>query len=1311
MVNVLWFFSFLCFIQWTNELEIPTITLDSLGGQLGFIGDYAGISPVKQTSQFESLPNNTHGLLMTALDDTTLIFKLFGTVNGSISSYCKISDTKYILAGNFNTINQTTFNHIAQFDTATSLLSPLQQGLDGSVRSIYCDSDQVYVGGDFIAPIGANTTEYAGHAAIWKQNQWSPLPWKGFNGPVYSIIKQLQQQSILFAGQFDSTGDGQFFNQNTSQTINLLSSATISAGNSAMFGNNTNPSSVVCSQSPWLLQDGMPGYWEALFNSPVQPSVFRLSNVHLNGKNTNEFNIISLGSNQYFQLSYTDPVTSQIVSCTDKCILSNDPSIPYQDFTVTSPVTTNGIRINIDSWFGSGGGLGNVEIFRSDVSLQPELNSGPSTSTSCSNTPSSTASTTGNWSQVYSYQSYRNFLMATFAATELQTSNVSVTYQPYISGQGIYNVYATTPGCVGTSTCDQRTQVVLEMTLNPGNTTTYALDQQNAADQRTLIYSGPITASTGPFQPSIIMRVSPTAAVPTSGTVSIAADSLEFIRNTTGSVLSSILNYYPSNNTWLPLHQQLPLASTVRTLQSNANKIYIGGNFRSTNITSYTNLVTYDFDTGFIPVQNNGLNGMVSTSVLVGSQLVLGGLFNNTELPSSNALNHVASYNLDTNTWSGMQNGVDGPVNNLYTTDNASVHLSGAFTTVNGSNSYSNAQWHLTQNQWIQSSSLVVGPIANQLDLGSNNTLYMGDIKSAQTYRANNIASFEQTQWRSSITDLDPNATVTTGAFWKNGNANTMILGGLFSFNNTQYRITMYDGTIWKGLMENIEGEVNTLYVLKNQLLIGGIFQGTIGDVSITSFAVYDLERQAFEEVQGVLTQDKTPGQVNVIRTQTDGKSIYVAGNFSFAGLLNCNSICQLASDSRQWTQVSQGIEGSIKDMSIYKDSITVVGDLTVASAKTGLAVLDNLSTASWRSPAQDIVSTNSLVNDGTGQFIVSGRSDNQFYLGSWNGQELTKINTDLGPSTNIIQLMYLPVDASPSKSRYPSGSDTVLMAVGHLDLPQFGSASAALFDGTTWYPYVLTSTANGTGGLIRSTISITACCTPKPVRNYLSVPAVILISIAISLAILFFLMALSFLYLFLKRRNNVKYEPAPMQEWRPKHRPSSLLAMLDAAQLTDSAFLAVDAGSSSAVGAAAGAAAGAGAVGTSKQRDSSTGYTTALDGRGQQSMDISDTSRLRTSSGFSNSMSSVPFSVLMANAVKSNDEPTAASDETPKIYYAKYPFEAKEFGELAFTAHTTIVVTDTSDDVWWMGYKDDGSGIPLSGLFPSNYVSKAKPF
>ncbi|KAI9357209.1 cortical protein marker for cell polarity-domain-containing protein [Pilaira anomala] len=1146
-------------------------------------------------------------------------------------------------------------------------------------------------------------TDYTGHVAIYKQSQWFPVPWKGFNGPVYSIIKHQQQQSILFAGQFDSTGDGQFFNENTAQTINLLSSATISAGNSANFGDNTNPASVVCSQSPWLLQDGIPGYWEAQFNSPVQPSVFRLSNAHLDGRNTNEFNIISLGSNQYFQLSYTDPTTGQLISCTDKCILSNDPTIAYQDFTVTTPITTTGIRINIDSWFGSSGGLSNVQIFRSDLSLQPQpINDNPST-ISCSNTPSSTASTTGTWSQVFSYQTYRNFLIATFPATELQSNNVSVTYQPYISGQGMYNVYATTPGCVGTSTCDQRTQVILDISLNPGTTTTYALDQQNAADQRTLIYTGPITASSTAFQPTIQMRVSPTARVPSSGLVSIAADSLEFIRNNTGTVLSSILNYYPLNNTWLPLPQQLPPSSTVHSLQSHFNRIYIGGNFKSN--TTYAHLVSFDFDaSALIPVQNTGLNGPVSTLLLLNnSQLIVGGSFNNTETPLENTqLNHVAIYNLDTNTFSPMNDGLDGPVKYLYhslldTTTN--VHLSGSFHLVNGSNVYMNAQWDLSKNQWVPSSSFLLGPIATQLALGNGQALYLGEIQAAQTYRANTMASLVQDQWSSSISSIDPNATVTTGVFWQN----TIILGGSFTLNNVHYLIAMYDGTTWSGLFDTVQGEIHTLLVMQEDVLaIGGQFKGTLGTIPITSFALYNLRQQRLEQVQGILRNDGSPGQVNIIRSRPDGKSILVAGDFAFAGLLNCNSICALGSDSRQWRQLGDNIQGNIKDMSIYQDSITVVGDLQVAQTPTGLAVLEDFNADAWRASSQDILSTNSLVNDGRGQFIVSGRSENQFYLGSWNGKELNKIDTNLGPSTEIIQLMYLPIQSSPSNARYPADSDTLLMAVGHLDLPDFGTASAALYDGSTWYPYLVTSTSNGTSGSIHTMFTLSECCTPKSVRRYLSVPAVILISIAISLAILFFLIALAFIYLFFKRRNNIKYEPAPMQEWKPKHRPSSLLAMLDAAQLTDSAFLST----TSAAAAAATAAAG------SSSKQNHLAYSSAVDGGGRRgpSVDISDTARLRNSSGMSAAGASIPFSALLAAALKSN-ETTMASDASPKVYYAKFPFEAREFGELAFNAQTPIVVTDTSDDVWWMGYKDDGSGNPISGLFPSNYVSKAKPF
>lgn len=439
-------------------------------------------------------------------------------------------------------------------------------------------------------------------------------------------------------------------------------------------------------------------------------------------------------------------------------------------------------------------------------------------------------------------------------------------------------------------------------------------------------------------------------------------------------------------------------------------------------------------------------------------------------------------------------------------------------------------------------------------------------------------------------------------------------------------------------------------------------------------------------------------------------------------------------------------IQGTIKDIAVSNDAVIAVGELTVGSAPSGMAVLENFDSnsaaASWKSVVSNMNLTH-ILNDGTGLYIVSGsmstyqRSQSP-YLASWDGKTLTTMDaamSGLGPTSDIRQVTYVPISSSPSTARYPRDSNQMLLAVGHLDVPNFGSScSAALFDGQTWYPYLLTSSPknnnSGTSGSIQSSFTTTPCCTFSYDRKYLSVPAVILVSIAISLGIIFMCIALAFLFILFKRRRGRSECQVvdPMQEWKPKYRPHSLLALLDAAHLSDSAIFTTSAGAAGAgagAGVAGAGAAGAGAgagvagAGASSRDDHTIGYTTALDTRGQQSMDLVDSSRLRNSSGFfiggggGGAMMMIPFSVMMANALKSNNnnDQVAASEETPKVYYAKYPFEAKEFGELAFDAHTPILVTDTSDNVWWMGYKDDGSNHPVSGLFPSNYVSRAKPF
>lgn len=369
-----------------------------------------------------------------------------------------------------------------------------------------------------------------------------------------------------------------------------------------------------------------------------------------------------------------------MATCSEACPLSNNSNIPYQDFTVVDSISTSGIRINIDAWYGAAGGLAGVSIYRSDATLQPNVVTNSSViASSCEaaaaqDTASSSASvsTTGTWTSNYAWGIYQTFLVSEIPASELHTADVSATYKPSVPVQGVYDIYATTPGCVGTSTCDQRVLMQLTIQATPGNSTTVALDQNIISDQRTLIYSGPVAASTSTFQPSIVMKVDPAATTSSSSNVTIMGTAIEFVRNATGISLSSVLSYYPSNSTWSALAQQLPAGSIVRSLASIDSTLYMGGQFAQN--TTFSNVVAYDFGSSALkPLAHGGVNGAVN-SLLVAQDnrkwvcskvlahtylcflgLFVAGAFNNTAVSQANStLNHVAIYDTQSSSWSDM---------------------------------------------------------------------------------------------------------------------------------------------------------------------------------------------------------------------------------------------------------------------------------------------------------------------------------------------------------------------------------------------------------------------------------------------------------------------------------------------------------------------------------------------------------------------------------------------------------------------------------------------------------------------------------
>lgn len=66
-------------------------------------------------------------------------------------------------------------------------------------------------------------------------------------------------------------------------------------------------------------------------------------------------------------------------------------------------------------------------------------------------------------------------------------------------------------------------------------------------------------------------------------------------------------------------------------------------------------------------------------------------------------------------------------------------------------------------------------------------------------------------------------------------------------------------------------------------------------------------------------------------------------------------------------------------------------------------------------------------------------------------------------------------------------------------------------------------------------------------------------------------------------------------------------------------------------------------------------------------------------------------FLSMMEQAIANNEESSSeATKEKPLLYYAKFDFAAREPGEMGFEKSDAIIVTDTSDDIWWTGYKTD---------------------
>jgi hypothetical protein len=1163
----------------------PSANLDfSNLGRIAIAGDFNGISLYEYEGQISKpLPTNGSEALLARLPNGALAPVV--STDASIRAMCLLKSadsnvTSVVVAGNFTSIGGTQSTALALFNPNTTEVTSIK-GLEGEVNALYCDNTQgtVYVGGTFK---GSNST----NAIAWsKTSGWSNLPFAGFNGPVNAISK-ISNGHIVFGGSFTGLGNASAPSQPDAQSINL-SGGEITATNGATNSGFSDPNNIVCSAgkdgtgTTWLAADSVPATWEAKFGFRFEPTKLRMYNTHLDGRGTKTFRFLAFPLNGIMNFTYVDPTTGNNASCTSECPLSNSADVKFQDFHFVNRVGMNSFQVAISDWYGSGAGLSGIELFADDIFAYSIAKFNDPT---CKGLQfPSTVTTTGPWKQSPSVQSSSDYLTAKLSKGSINAKSASVVFTPNILESGNYSVNMYTPGCMPDGTCSSRGQVNVSGIMSTGtvnadfSTTLYQTNYYDKFDQ---IYYGYIEKSSDSFKPTVTLT--PLAGQDVQS-LTVVAQRLGFILTNSTGGLNGLYDFDPEQ-------KQVDLASleksainqlgssfgrnsAVKSLVTSGDTLFVGGNFTSNE---FVNALAIKGDKEGASSLDGGLNGQVMDMHLEGTQLYAGGSFNSTLNGDKKELGHVAVYDIKSNSWSPLGGGVDGTVERIVpmqinitsdTTETA-ITVSGTFSQCNAfkNNSASQADgfaiWVPSLQNWVQNidmplpayHGILTTSLENVTDVGD---LFAGSLTSAQL-RANGAATLStkglgnfpfkidaptnspsKLRRRESISN-DTLRGVITGTFYSTDTTNITVLAGHFAAKSA-------DGSTVNNLMiingkdkESISGlgsEISpdstfiTVALQGSVLYAGGMVSGTIAGNQIHGLISYDLGSRKFGSQPAPISGKNST--VAAIAVRPDTSEVYVGGSFTKAGALGCEGLCIYNSNSGQWFQPGNGLSGEVLGlMWSSKTTLVVAGDMMANSTdKRYLATYDaKQQTWSTFPGAESIPGPVQVMTAGSSdgkQVWVAGKSakDGSVYLMKYDGNQWLAADETLPANTILRSLQVFSLTKNHDNTKLV-GENQALMMTGSIIIPDVGVASAAIFNGTHFRPYALTTNSGNAPG------TIARIFTQKDDffstgSSGLALGFIVLIGLAISLGLVLLIVAAGIILDRLRKKRE-GYAPAP---------------------------------------------------------------------------------------------------------------------------------------------------------------------------------------
>jgi len=1152
-------------------------------GRVGVAGDFEAASLYEWVGQSQSSGAQNGGSSLLSRYPNGAFANLHES-DGTIQATCPFVHRDgrlagVILGGNFTSVGGVAANGVALFNATTGLIQSLP-GLTGSVSALYCDTegDRVWVGGSFS---GGNSS----NAISWVTG-WTNLPFAGFNGPVNSITK-LPNGNLVFGGNFDGLGNTTAPRVRNNQVV-PISSAEVEGIASTTQDGFSDPRNIICKTgesdgagNAWLLADNAAGAWDATFRFGFNPTKLRLYNTNVQGRGTKTWRFTAQPLNGIMNFSYVDPNNGQTRYCDARCPLP-EGNTTAQDFTFVNSVGMDRFRIDISEWYGPGAGLSGIVLFQDDV-YSFAINDFNEQQCDGVSTGSVSTTTTGPWSVTPSHQSNSEYLTAQLEGSPVAPDAATVVFEPNIKQSGNYSITIFTPGCIGDGTCATRGRVNITGVIGSGTGTgpsqplSTELWQTNNFDKYDEIYVGRIDATSGSFRPSITL--SPAAGQ--NGPLTIVAQKIRSnLRVSTGGLnglyeynpnLATVQNDFESsaiNSAGIALDE----SATINALTADGETVFVAGNFSSETAASVFSITDRPNDLG-----EGGLNNAVISATLNNSALYMAGTFTGTRNGDTSGLVGVASYNISTSRWAPLGAGVNGnaqyvvPFQLNLTNDEPelAIAFSGNFDRINafGSNEEVPANgfavWIPSQNNWLNnlnsSSGYLQGVITSGTMVPGNPPVYAGRV---QSFTLGASGAFELADGGNDLSQFPASITATqaqtssaakvkravinngtsgviAGLFYRENDFNLTIYGGHFTSTATNgstiTNLVVVDGAnedATTGFASGVESSstVAALGATDSTLFVGGSLSGTVNGRAVGGIVAYDLTTKDYASSQPASLQGPSDVTVNAIAPQPDTDLVYVGGNFESAGSFNCPALCVYDLSRSQW--ISPGgaaLSGSVASMAWVSDrQLALVGNLT-AGGNTSTVVLYDSSedSGTFRTidgPAGTLAAITSGSSDGT-QYWVGGSDAEgapliQKYNGTW-----TPLEPGLGEGSVIQGLQVFSTSRDHSRADLLARNH-VLMVLGSLNVPDFGNASAAIFNGTAWTPYALTGGSTGSTSL-RSVFVENPANFFTSGRNYLALGFVVLIGLAISLGIIFLLVLLG-LFVERYRRKRDGYVRAP---------------------------------------------------------------------------------------------------------------------------------------------------------------------------------------